>query len=124
MTTSYELSLRLKELGVEQDGLFYWVKIDEDVICVSHSSVSYNEYSIICRAITLGELVRELGKHIEFEILFLNHKHGKEVFARRKNYFTGRCSRTEKEHSPEEAAGELYAETLTFACRQVGQSKH
>jgi hypothetical protein len=113
MTTSYELSLRLKELGVEQRGLFYWVKIDEeDIICVSYSSVTYNEYGVICRAFTLGEIVRELGKHIEFEILFLNHKHGKEVFARRKNYFAGKCSRTEKEHAPEEAAGELYAETL------------
>lgn len=120
MTTSYELSLRLKEFGVEQsNGEYYWVegKLTGALYC--HHKLAENKeydwegyeerYTILCRAFTLGELVRMLGKEIEFEVMFLNHKHGKEVFARRKNYFTGRCSRTEKEHAPEEAAGELLA---------------
>lgn len=127
MTTSYELSLKLKEIGVEQEGgEYYWVcftdwqfnKVTMETLetfsfeCVRSNEPHIKAGEILCRALTLGEVVRVLGKDVEFEIKFINHEHGKEVFARRKNYLTGRCSRTEKEHAPEEVAGELLCETL------------
>lgn len=110
MTTSFETSLKMKELNFPQEGgEYYYYEIDGDYFSFHRGALITLNLVPICRAFTLGELVRMLGKEIEFEVMFLNHKHGKEVFARRKNYFTGRCSRTEKEHAPEEAAGELLA---------------
>lgn len=59
MTTSYELSLRLKELGVEQsNGEYYWVEHWDGSIELLHKSqIQANTIkSILCRALTLGEL--------------------------------------------------------------------
>ena len=104
MTTSYELSLRLKELGVEQTGEYYWVLTDEgEAYCYHHSDSmcnTSNGYTILCRAFTLGELVRELPD-------------GTTIKKRMHNAYTAQVY-WQNGHvikdSPEESAGELLAE--------------
>ena len=107
MTTSYELSLWLKELGVEQTGgEYYWVLTDEcEAYCYHHSDSmcnTSNGYTILCRAFTLGELVRELPD-------------GTTIKKRMHNAYTAEVYWQNGDvikDSPEEAAGELYYEIL------------
>jgi len=104
MTTPYELSLRLKELGVEQTGgEYYWVLTDEgEAYCYHHSDSmcnTSNGYTILCRAFTLGELVREIGDGFN---LIVRVADDKWAIALSSSEYT----------TPEEAAGELYYEIL------------
>ena len=108
MTTPYELSLRLKELGVEQTGgEYYWVLTDEgEAYCYHHSDSmcnTSNGYTILCRAFTLGELVRELP---ECRIEKFTDKLGVVFTAQ----IVMHPLIYESRISPEEAAGELLAE--------------
>lgn len=100
MTTSYPLSLRLKELGVPQEGgEYYWIQPGAEIQCCHTDSILYESW-ILCRALTLGEVVRELpdGATIVrvMSNLFLSHTAGASYF--------------KNEPTPEEAAGELLAE--------------
>lgn len=103
MTTSYELSIRLKESGVPQEGgEYYWVKSHGDEIYrVYGNTLKLNgaDGSILCRAFTLGELVREFG----FPIVLKQISSDKFQI---ENWYSEKhvigCS-------PEEAAGELLA---------------
>ena len=110
MTTSYELSLWLKEPGVEQTGgEYYWVLTDEcEAYCYHHSDSmcnTSNGYTILCRAFTLGELVRELP---ECRIEKFTDKLGVVFTAQ----IVMHPLIYESRISPEEAAGELYYEIL------------
>lgn len=117
MTTSYELSLRLKELGVEQEGEYYWVKREgvkwslelnklEDYFefVVKHKSQLVDwvrKYQPLCRAFTLGELVRELGNNSN-RLMCVENDMWTIAFHFSYDFFD----------TPEEAAGELYCEIL------------
>ena len=110
MTTSYELSLRLKELGVEQTGgEYYWVLTDEcEAYCYHHSDSmcnTSNGYTILCRAFTLGELVREIKGVYLFDA---EATHEGKWFA----FVETDQNTMDSGHfdTPEEAAGELLAE--------------
>ena len=112
MTTSYELSLRLKELGVEQTGgEYYWVLTDEgEAYCYHHSDSmcnTSNGYTILCRAFTLGELVREIKGVYLFDA---EATHEGKWFA----FVETDQNTMDSGHfdTPEEAAGELYYEIL------------
>ena len=109
MTTSNELSLRLKELGVEQTGEYYWVLTDEgEAYCYHHSDSmcnTSNGYTILCRAFTLGELVREIKGVYLFDA---EATHEGKWFA----FVETDQNTMDSGHfdTPEEAAGELLAE--------------
>lgn len=104
MTTSYERSLRLKELGVEQEGgEYYWVDRNGDLICSRCRTINDK---IICRALTLGELVRELSGDKIVEMRLYTEITGLVTYLRRSGDLFGK----ESTISPEEAAGELLAE--------------
>ena len=108
MTTSYEISIRLKELGaVQKLGEYYWVLTDEgEAYCYHHSDSmcnTSNGYTILCRAFTLGELVRELP---ECRIEKFTDKLGVVFTAQ----IVMHPLIYESRISPEEAAGELLAE--------------
>ena len=112
MTTSYELSLRLKELGVEQTGgEYYWVLTDEgEAYCYHHSDSmcnTSNGYTILCRAFTLGELVREIKGVYLFDA---EATHEGKWFA----FVETDQNTMDSGHfdTPEEAAGELWCEIL------------
>lgn len=98
MTTSYELSLRLKELGVEQDGgTYYWCDMTGEKVFY-HRLLCPVGFKL-CRAFTLGELVRELGD-------------GFSLFGTKGGYRAWLSTEWHElfNTSPEEAAGELLAE--------------
>ena len=111
MTTPYELSLRLKELGVEQkNGEYYWERYmdwvkdengeyNEDYVIevINKDNFCFTEDTILCRAFTLGELVREIGDGFN---LIVRVADDKWAIALSSSEYT----------SPEEAAGELLAE--------------
>ena len=116
MTTPYELSLRLKELGVEQkNGEYYWERYmdwvkdengeyNEDYVIevINKDNFCFTEDTILCRAFTLGELVRELPD-------------GTTIKKRMHNAYTAEVYWQNGDvikDSPEEAAGELYYEIL------------
>ena len=105
MTTSYELSLKLKELGVEQSGEYYWLKFTNtsEPVCAHYSSDYAKDYDVVCRAFTLGELVRELGDRI---ILHKLHDVYVALYANTPDEYDFEIHNT----TPEEAAGELLAE--------------
>ena len=112
MTTPYELSLRLKELGVEQTGgEYYWVLTDEgETYCYHHSDSmcnTSNGYTILCRAFTLGELVREIKGVYLFDA---EATHEGKWFA----FVETDQNTMDSGHfdTPEEAAGELWCEIL------------
>ena len=112
MTTPYELSLRLKELGVEQTGgEYYWVLTDEgEAYCYHHSDSmcnTSNGYTILCRAFTLGELVREIKGVYLFDA---EATHEGKWFA----FVETDQNTMDSGHfdTPEEAAGELWCEIL------------
>ena len=101
MTTSYELSLKLKELGVEQENReYYWVELygGQFVRVRKYQIQGAALKNVLCAALTLGELVRELPEFTS--ILKLNDR-----------FTIGGASYTTFIHntSPEEAAGELLA---------------
>lgn len=107
MTTSYPLSLRLKELGVSQQGEYYWVEEWGKEVCVHKSQTqggTINE--ILCRALTLGEVVRMLGMNWNMEM----KKDGTYDFMKRGELSYGNPSIYTNNQSPEESAGELLAE--------------
>lgn len=106
MTTSYELSIRLKESGVPQEGgEYYWVKSHGDEIYrVYGNTLKLNgaDGSILCRAFTLGELVRMIP---EISIVKLSgDKYGAVCV------LLSIDKSTQYSTSPEEAAGELLCE--------------
>ena len=112
MTTSYEISIRLKELGVEQTGgEYYWVLTDEgEAYCYHHSDSmcnTSNGYTILCRAFTLGELVREIKGVYLFDA---EATHEGKWFA----FVETDQNTMDSGHfdTPEEAAGELWCEIL------------
>ena len=113
MTTSYELSLRLKELGVEQTGEYYWVLTDEgEAYCYHHSDSmcnTSNGYTILCRAFTLGELVREIKG---INVLHLSDRDAWWAFRNIDAWGKSELDYNNKYTTPEEAAGELYYEIL------------
>jgi len=108
MTTSYELSLRLKELGVDQEGgEYYYYDVKGQEILLHSLSFMAASFNAICRAFTLGELVRELPINAfvcpvqrmssrKYKALF---KDGGLVSAK-----------VHDADTPEESAGELLAE--------------
>ena len=109
MTTSYELSLKLKELGaVQTNGEYYWVEGNfTGVMYLHHKSEARfgqfdydNLHTVLCRAFTLGELVREFS-HLEL------WTHNRKVW-----YAGDDNSLHAKKDTPEEAAGDLYCEIL------------
>lgn len=63
--TSLELSKRLKELGVEQESLFWWVNYDyplgvrDDLWNVQGNHVGYKEYYSAFTVAELGEMLPE-----------------------------------------------------------------
>lgn len=69
MTTSFETSLRMKDVGFPQDGGEYYYFEDINALgfsCGTFSAASFEskrfkEYDVVCRAFTLGELVRMMG---------------------------------------------------------------
>lgn len=94
MTTSYELSLRLKEFGSPQvGGEYYWVSPDK---VVYKNGLFVDPSKFLCRAFTLGELVRELGE-FTLERAISGY------------YATQNELRYVSTSTPEEAAGELLA---------------
>ena len=110
MTTSYEISIRLKELGaVQKLGEYYWVLTDEgEAYCYHHSDSmcnTSNGYTILCRAFTLGELVREIKGVYLFDA---EATHEDKWFA----FVETDQNTMDSGHfdTPEEAAGELLAE--------------
>lgn len=106
MTTSYELSLRLKELGVEQTGgEYYYYDVKGQEMLLHSLSFMAASFNAICRAFTLGELVRELGDRI---ILHKLHDVYVASYANTPDEYDFEIHNT----SPEEAAGELYCEIL------------
>ena len=119
MTTSNELSLRLKELGVEQkNGEYYWERYmdwvkdengeyNEDYVIevINKDNFCFTEDTILCRAFTLGELVRELP---ECRIEKFTDKLGVVFTAQ----IVMHPLIYESRISPEEAAGELWCEIL------------
>lgn len=102
MTTSYELSLKLKELGVEQSGEYYWLKFTNtsEPVCAHYSSDYAKDYDVVCRAFTLGELVRMLPQYFS-------------ISAIPNDFYITSYKAHVHNPSPEEAAGELWAELLT-----------
>ena len=113
MTTSYELSLRLKELGVEQTGgEYYWVLTDEgEAYCYHHSDSmcnTSNGYTILCRAFTLGELVRMMKGCSVMQM----HDGNWFAFIEMDAWGHTELEMDNKYTSPEEAAGELWCEIL------------
>lgn len=109
MTTSYELSLRLKELGVEQEnGEYYWMQSETGQVFRVHFTsyvCSDDNYEVLCRAFTLGELVRMIDGVYLFDA---TPTHEGKWFA-----FVETDQNTMDSghfYSPEEAAGELLAE--------------
>ena len=114
MTTSYELSLRLKELGaVQKLGEYYWVLTDEgEAYCYHHSDSTCNTsngYTILCRAFTLGELVREIKG---INVLHLSDRDAWWAFRNIDAWGKSELDYNNKYTTPEEAAGELYYEIL------------
>ena len=114
MTTSYEISIRLKELGVEQTGgEYYWVLTDEgEAYCYHHSDSmcnTSNGYTILCRAFTLGELVREIKGVYLFDAE-ATHEGKWFAFIEMDAWGHTELEMDNKYTSPEEAAGELLAE--------------
>lgn len=101
MTTSYELSLKLKELGVEQEGgEYYWVELHgKPHVLYYIEGYTMNKKQIICRAFTLGELVRMIGDDFNLHVWIANDR-----------WFVALTSG--EYTSPEEAAGELLCEIL------------
>lgn len=105
MTTSYPLSLRLKELGVRQEGgEYYWRKIvsGNGVYLAHETNAPYS--TRICRALTLGEVVRELVKFGDVN-LDIYKAQLSEIMTYAKHNGNAAARTT-----PEEAAGELLAE--------------
>ena len=100
MTTSYELSLKLKELGVEQSGEYYWCDVDGTQVLFREASLITINLGRLCRAFTLGELVRMLGDRI---ILHKLHDVYVASYANTPDEYDFEIHNT----SPEEAAGEL-----------------
>lgn len=96
MTTSYELSQRLKDNGYPQEGGEYYYNIAFKTLLHKSELSGQTDYSNLCRAFTLGECVRELPNYVEFskidKLYFANTEY--------KNIIT-------KSDTPEEAAGEL-----------------
>lgn len=70
--TSLELSKKLKELGVNQESLFYWVKnpyFDSDLFEITRFGEGYYHISESCSAFNASELLELLPKEwirIEF----------------------------------------------------------
>lgn len=111
MTTSYELSLKLKELGVEQHhGEYYWVQTwqgEERLIHRLQSQTAILNLDTKVRAFTLGELVRELFVLGGIEdIVISEYSTELKLFFVETNEPLKKC---QSEISPEEAAGELLA---------------
>ena len=121
MTTPYELSLRLKELGVEQkNGEYYWERYmdwvkdengeyNEDYVIevINKDNFCFTEDTILCRAFTLGELVREIKGVYLFDA---EATHEGKWFA----FVETDQNTMDSGHfdTPEEAAGELWCEIL------------
>lgn len=102
MTTSYELSLRLKDLGVEQTGEYYWVQTETGKVFRGHFTsyvCSDDNYEVLCRAFTLGELVRMMPDFIT--LMRLNGK-----------VQAGYMGIYKYSEIPEEAAAELVIELV------------
>lgn len=105
-TTSYELSLRLKELGVEQTGgEYYWCQSETGKIFKAHFTsyvCSDDNYEVLCRAFTLGELVR-MGDSMSISVVDVEPLNYCAIASKYSDEIIFRTS-------PEEAAGELLAE--------------
>lgn len=115
MTTSYELSLRLKEFGVEQsNGEYYWVegKLTGALYC--HHKLAENKeydwegyeerYTILCRALTLGEIMR-MSNSMSISVVDVKPLNYCAIASKYSDEIIFKTS-------PEEAAGELLAEIL------------
>ena len=123
MTTSNELSLRLKELGVEQkNGEYYWERYmdwvkdengeyNEDYVIevINKDNFCFTEDTILCRAFTLGELVREIKG---INVLHLSDRDAWWAFRNIDAWGKSELDYNNKYTTPEEAAGELYYEIL------------
>ena len=105
-TTSYELSLRLKEAGAVQDfGEYYWYMVYGNPMALHPDNLMAVGHDKLCRAFTLGELVRELGDRI---ILHKLHDVYVASYANTPDEYDFEIHNT----TPEEAVGELYCEIL------------
>ena len=77
MTTSYELSLRLKELGVEQTGEYYWVLTDEgEAYCYHQIPYHHTLLLYLIRSKECGGMV-----FIEAKAIFISDGETVEVTA-------------------------------------------
>lgn len=99
MTTSFETSLRMKELNFPQEGEYYWYNCVREVVCLHYRSFDAAALIASCRAFTLGELVRMLPYYTEVAKL-----DGGFIV---KNGFDNATNT-----SPEEAAAELAIELV------------
>lgn len=100
MTTSFETSLKMKELNFPQEGgEYYYYEIDGDYFSFHRGALITLNLVPIYRAFTLGELVRELGD-------------GFSLFGTKGGYRAWLSTEWHElfNTSPEEAAGELLAE--------------
>jgi hypothetical protein len=71
---SLELAKQLKELGVRQDSLFYWVErqTDKKILCLANYTIGLenstgNRMSRVCSAFTVAELGEMLPQSIWVE---------------------------------------------------------
>lgn len=113
MTTSYELSLRLKELGVEQNGGEYYcvITLEDETVRYDKTQVSqmWEGEIIRCRALTLGEVVRMIKG---VSVLHLSDRNTWWAFQEMDDWGNSELEYNNKYTTPEEAAGELLCETL------------
>lgn len=103
MTTSFETSLRMKDVGFPQDGgEYYWIDMGDNNVRLAHyQSRIADEYDHTCRAFTLGELVRMMGDDFNRFMCVENNK-WTVAFLFPYEFFD----------SPEEAAAELAIELV------------